>query len=362
MTSREEGEITETGGGNGEPAAADGGNGGPAATDGGGNGEPAATGGGNGGPAATDGGGNGGPAATGGGIGGLFAAGRRKILLWAGAATLIVVAVVVVVVVVLLVLVRGGSLPTGPLGLLPDDVSWVVVSDVELIMAGDATDDAADDFEDAWEDRLEDIGVFLDDLDTIVQAQGGDGSLTVVAGELDFEQIRDDLDDADYDDDSYQGYEIWEEGDLWIEAVALLEGRDELVIGSLDAVEGVLRSLDRSDGSLLQDDDNDIRRVLERVGPGWQVYAFEGCQGADVRGCEAAGGAASRGSESYLVEGSLAFLFRNERTADSEMDDLEDYLDDEFHRDVDIEEVRTDGVFVIVTTSVDEDDWRGLFP
>ena len=97
-------------------------------------------------------------------------------LLWAGAAALIaVVVVVVVVVVVLLVRGGGGSLPTGPLGLLPDDVSSVVVSDVELIMAGDAPDDAADDFEDVWEDRLEDIGVFLDDLDTIVQAQGRDG-------------------------------------------------------------------------------------------------------------------------------------------------------------------------------------------
>ena len=284
-------------------------------------------------------------------------------LLWAGAAALIaVVVVVVVVVVVLLVRGGGGSLPTGPLGLLPDDVSSVVVSDVELIMAGDAPDDAADDFEDVWEDRLEDIGVFLDDLDTIVQAQGRDGYLIVVAGKLDFERIMDDLDDADYDDDSYQGYEMWEEGDLWMEAVGLLEGRGELVIGTSDAVKGVLRSLDRSVGSLLQDDDNDIRRVLERAGLGWQVYAFEGCQGADVRGCEAAGGAASLGSESYLVEGSLVFLFRNERTAESEMDDLEDYLDDEFHRDVDIEEVRTDGVFVIVTTSVDEDDWRGLFP
>ncbi len=81
-----------------------------------------------------------------------------------------------------------------------------------------------------------------------------------------------------------------------------------------------------------------------------------------MRGCQAVGASVSEGSESYLVETTLAYLFRDERTAESELDDLEDYLDDAFSRDVDIEEVKTDGVFVIVTVSVDEDDWSGVFP
>ncbi len=295
------------------------------------------------------------------GDGGPTAAGRRKMLLWGGGGGVLLVAAVAVVVVVVLIM-RGGSLPGGPLGLVPDDASWVQVVDVERLLTGDAPGDSADDFEDEWEDRLDDIGVSLDDLKTLVQAQGDDGTVLVFGGDLDFEQIRDELDDARYDDDDYQGYEIWDDGDLWVEAAALLDGRGEVVIGSTDAVEDVLKALSRSSGSLLQDDDNDLRRVLERVGQGWLVFALEGCQGAGVRGCEAVGASVSEGSESYLVETTFAYLFRNERTAESELEDLEDYLDDELSRDVDIEEVKTDGEFVIVTVSVDEDDWSGVFP
>ena len=296
-----------------------------------------------------------------GGDGGPTVAGRRKIMLWGGGGGVLLIAATAVVVVFLII--RGGSLPGGPLGLVPDDVFWVRVVDVERLLDGDAPDDSADDFEDVWEDRLDAIGVSLDDLDTLVEAQGDDGTVLVFGGDLDFEQIRDELDDARYDDDDYQGYEVWDDGDLWVAAVALLDGRGEVVIArNTDAVEGVLKALSRSSGSLLQDDDNDLRRVLERAGQGWFVYAVEGCQSAPVRGCEAVGAAVSEGSESDLVETTLAYLFRNERTAESEMEDLEDYLDDKFSRDVDIEEVKTDGVFVIVTTSVDEDDWRSVFP
>ena len=297
----------------------------------------------------------------GGGDDGPTAAGRRKMLLWAGGGGVLLIAAVAVVVAVVLI-VRGGSLPGGPLGLVPDDASWLRVVDVERLLTGDAPDDSADDFEDEWEDRLDDIGVSLDDLDTLVQAQGDDGTVLVFGGDLDFEEIRDELDDARYDDDDYQGYVVWDDGNLWVEAAALLDGRGEVVIGSTDAVEGVLKALSRASGSLLQDDDNDLRRVLERVGQGWLVFALEGCQGAGVRGCEAVGAAVSEGSESYLVETTFAYLFRNERTAESELEDLEDYLDDELSRDVDIEEVKTDGEFVIVTVSVDEDDWSGVFP
>ena len=293
--------------------------------------------------------------------GGPTAAGRRKMLLWGGGVLLVAVAVVVVV--VLIVRGGGGSLPDGPLGLVPDDAWSVHVFDVEDLLSRDAPDYLADGFEDSWEDRLDDIGISIDDVDTLVQANGDDGFLAILDGEFDFEEIKDELDDADYDDDEYQGSEMWAEGQLWVSAAAILEGRGEVVLGSVDAVEGVLKSLNRGSGSLLQDDDNDVRRALEKPGQGWYVLASEGCSGADLRGCEALASAVSRGSESYLVKVTSAFLFRNERTAESEMRDLEDYLDDELPRYVDIEDVSTDGMFVIVITTVDEDDLdSGVLP
>ena len=67
--------------------------------------------------------------------------------------------------------------------------------------------------------------------------------------------------------------------------------------------------------------------------------------------------AVSRGDEAFAVEVKLTFMFRNERTAESEMDNLEDYLEDDLPRAVDIEDVASHGVFVVVTASVDEDDY-----
>ncbi len=158
---------------------------------------------------------------------------------------------------------------------------------MENLLSRDAPDGLADGLEDSWEDRLDDIGVSIDDVDTLVQATGDDGSLVILAGEFDFEQIKDELDDADYDDDEDQGSEMWTKGQLWVSAVAILEGRGEVVLGSVEAVEGVLKSLNRGSGSLLRDDDNDVRMALEKPGQGWYVVASEGCSGADVRGCEA---------------------------------------------------------------------------
>ena len=300
--------------------------------------------------------------ASAGGRGAASAVRRRRTLLWAAAGGLL--AAVVVVVVVALLLVGGGgggSLPAGPLGLVSDDASWVFLTDVKVAL-DEGPDDFVDGFEDTWEDRLDDIEISLDAVDTLVNAGGADWNVTVFDGEFDFERIRDELDDARYDDDEYRGYEIWSDGQLWVEAVALLDDRREVVIGSTDDVEGVLKALSGSSGSLLQDDDNNLQRALERAGQSWVVAAWEECRGADVRRCRAVGAAMSRGSERYLVETTLAYLFRDERSAESEMDDLEDYLDDVFPRDVDIEEVKLDGAFVIVTTSVDEDEWVSLFP
>lgn len=256
-----------------------------------------------------------------------------------------------------------GGLPDGPLGLVSDDATNVRVTNVERILRGDAPDDLADDVEDGWEDNLEEIGVSIDDLTSIVTAYGQDGRLIVLDGDIDFEQVRDDLDDNDYDDDEYKGYEMWEEGRVgFVDSAALLEERGQIVIGRVEAVRSVLKALNRGTGSLLEDDENDVLKALKMAGDGWSVTAGETTCGhfSEIRGCRAVGRAMSRGDEPYSVEITLAYLFRNERTAESQMDDMEDEIDDDLPREMDIEEVRVDGEFVIVTVVIDEDDWDQL--
>ena len=267
---------------------------------------------------------------------------------------------------------EGGALSTGSLGLVPDDFYGVTVVNVEQILRGDVPRQLEDQLEDQWEDELEQIGVSIDDLTTLVIAYGEDGRLIVLEGEIDFEDVRDELDDADYDDDRYQGFEVWEEGRQFVEMdvvlvemAALLEERGEergqMVIGNAEAVEDALKTLNRGSGSLLDDAASDLGRVLGVAGEGWVVFGREGCDVYEVRGCLASGTAFHRGDADYLVELTAAFLFRNERTAESEMEDLEDEIDDGLSRDFDIEEVRLEGEFVIMTISVDEDDWDTPF-
>ena len=251
----------------------------------------------------------------------------------------------------------GGGPSDDPLGLVPDNSPSVAVFDVEQILQGNAPDGLTDTIEDTWEDDLDDIGVDIDDVSTVVVARGSDGTMVVLDGKFDFEQVRDELDDADYDDSEYRGYEMWEGGNLFVRSAALLEGSGQIVLGRVSAVQNALKALSGS-GSLLDDDQNSVLRALRKAGNGWQVEAWEEeCSDWGVRGCEAIGRAISRGDDQYSVEFNYAVLLRNERTDESEMGDLEDAFEDGLPRQMDIQDVRADGEFVIVTIAVDEDDF-----
>ena len=259
---------------------------------------------------------------------------------------------------------EGTSDRDGALGLVPDDASHVNVHDVQLILS-EAPDGLKDPFEDDLEDSLDrDYGISIEDVETLVNAWLDGERLDVLAGNFDFERIRDELDDNDYDDDQYAGHEIWEKENEFanVHSVALLEIGRQVLIGSDDTVRNVLKVLNRGSGFLLDNADNDVVRALNKAGLGWETVGREDCRIPEVRGCQALGISKGWGEEDDLVEVTYAYLFRNERTAESEMDDIEDFLDDELQRRMDIEDVRVDGEFVVVTITFDEDDWPSWLP
>ena len=251
---------------------------------------------------------------------------------------------------------RGSSELPGILALIPADSESVVVYDLEQISRDEAPRALRDEVEDLSGYGLEEMGVLTDELTTLVVASGGDWHLLVVEGDVDFVHVRDQLEDGDYDDDQYRGSELWE-GAAWRhESVALLEDQGRMVIGDVEAVKSVLRMLDSGSGSLLDDADSDLGRALKRAGEGWISSAQEECLGYEIRGCRAAGVSLRRGDSDYLVEITIAALFRNERTAESELDELENQLEEDSSFEFDIDDVQLDGDFVIVTASADEED------
>ena len=253
-----------------------------------------------------------------------------------------------------------GELP-GLLALVPADAEQVMVVDYPRMRRA-APQAARDDLEDVSDFGLDGFGVRAAELTTLAVATGDDWELLAVEGDIDFAHVRDRLDDRDYDDDEYRGVELWEGAVRHYEAVALLEGSRRMVLGGGEDVRSVLRMLDRGSESLLDDADGDLGRALGRAGEGWLSLAGAPCpsSGYDVRGCRAAGVSIRRGDEEYQVAQTIAVLFRDGRTAESEMGDLERQIEEDGSFEYEIDDVRLDGDFVIVTASADEDDLGGF--
>lgn len=160
----------------------------------------------------------------------------------------------------------GRSELQGILTLVPADSESVSVYDFEEMRR----EEPPRTFRDAYEDLLggtglEELGVVIDELAQLVFASGDDWYLVLAGGDIDFVYVRDQLEDHDYDEDQYRGFELWE-GAAWRgEAVAFLEDRGQVVTGDAEAVRSVLRMLDRGSDSLVDDPDSELGRALKKV-------------------------------------------------------------------------------------------------
>lgn len=226
--------------------------------------------------------------------------GINRTWLYAGGGGL---AAVVVVVIILVVALSGGgpAVPGDPMGLVLDDASAVWQIDVRGINDGDAPRRVEQFVEDWLEPRIDEVDISVGDVETAIYVRNSDGysSMLVIQGSSDFEDIRDELDDLDYDDDEYRGYEFWEGGRSgYFSDVALLGDQQYVLLGFGDdpeAVQDVLKALDRDQGLLADDPDSGINKAMSKVGDGWLVVASNHCDGNDIRGCEAGGVAYSGG-------------------------------------------------------------------
>ena len=253
------------------------------------------------------------------------------------------------------------SSTSGVLGLVPDSVGTVRVMDVGEILQGNAPE-MADGMVRDFEDELDGAGISIYDVSVLAFVEeDGDGYAMLLGGEFDFDDIRDALDDAGYDDDDYREYELWEgRGVGGGYDVALLEDDGYVIMGMASgAVQDVLKSLGR-DSLLLKADDNPLKRVLDRAGRGWLIEARSPCRW-NVRGCDAMA-IASDTSEDYSVELTIALLFQSDRSAKSAERRIGDILEaaEDGISSLDYEEVIADGEFIVVKSSVDEDDIGSL--
>ena len=248
------------------------------------------------------------------------------------------------------------DVPRRAVGLLPTGASEFSVVDVEQVLDGEAPPDYRDQLEDQWSDALLDIGVKFEDVSTMVVGTVDGDDLIILKGDFDFEYVRDALSDSDFQESDYRDFELWEDDRTG--TAALIEGDEYVLFGDAEGapVRDVLRGLSRGSRLLGYEDDSETNELLDRVGSGWyvRVGGEDDCGGVVPRYCEAVAWSADsgRGSE---VDVTWAFLFRDERSADSAVGIIEEVL--YYVRDVVLVDIEADDRYVVATGVMDEDDW-----
>lgn len=283
----------------------------------------------------------------------------KWLLIGGGGAGAALLAVIAVVALFLTGVISGGNpQPTSVLDLVPDDANWVLRMNLKRIFGNDWY---ADLFEGAadFSDIAGDLGINNNDLSEMVIAAWSGGSVIVMKGNFDRNYIRGELEDNDSEENTYRGYEVWENPDG--NTTALLE--EYLIMSdSSTAVENVLKNLYNGSGSLERaDSDNEMKQILDKLGSGYTVIGYTGAA-CRVERCEGYGVVVTEVDEA-AAEGTMeiALLFRNERAAEraaADYDEVADFL--EVADDIDIEDTEAQGKFVVgvTTRDIEEDDDR----
>ncbi len=258
-----------------------------------------------------------------------------------------VVLLIVIVVVILLVsgvLGGGNPQPGSMLDLVPDDATSIIRFDVQRTLDSDL---AAEEFElDDSPEFLDDLGMDIEDLDEMLFVDLDGNGFVVMKGSYDVELATEELEDNDFEDDVYRGYDIWIGQDGG--AIALLDGYILLSWFSPDAVEGVLKILYNESGSLARaEEDNEMKLLLDKLGDGFAVIASTGSS-CRVDRCEGWGiVAVDVDEDAEEATSKVVLLFRNERAAENaarDYDEVADFLEGE---DIEIDDTEADGRFVV---------------
>ena len=240
----------------------------------------------------------------------------------------------------------GPPSPGSTLHLVPANAEGVSVINVAEIKA-------SPDLEESMEiDLSEELvaGLTWEDFDEFTTVEWEGNSVWVLKGSFEFDDVRDELEELGLEESSYRGYELWER-------FALLQEDGYLVYSSSpDPVEEVLRNLYRGEGHLAGAEDNDLKRILEKLPEGFIKGASvrEGlCPVKRCQGSGFSGTGVDLDREEATFE--IAILFSSERSAEDaadEYDAIADFLKREW--DSDLENAESDGEFVIGTATTKE--------
>ena len=176
--------------------------------------------------------------------------------------------------------------------------------------------------------------------------------LNILEGNFEFADLRADLEDLGYEENSYREYEVWEDRSGRNYYALVGEGQYVLYSESEDAVKAGLNSLYR-EVSLANAEDSDLKRVMDKVGNAPQVWFFneDRCGIGRCRGYGVAFGGYDATAQE--IPASFVLLFSSpqaaERAAD-EYDEVAAFVEEGIRfagGAIDIADIASDGEFVV---------------
>lgn len=218
-----------------------------------------------------------------------------------------------------------------------------------------------DDLYDAWKEsvdsRLDSHGIDHNDVSIYAFGTGSGKRFTLLTGNFDIKEVRDELDDRHFDKDEYRGVEVWKKETGWgyeqDSDVALMG--DLIVLGNEEGVESCIKVMKAGNASWLSK--ADVNDVANRL-PGGLYVDLQKADLASlfIKGLEVTGISAKKQDSDTLKIAGVA-KFEDQDDAEDAEEAIEDLMDMQFKR-VDISQ---DGLFLKAEAELDIDDAESLF-
>ena len=230
------------------------------------------------------------------------------------------------------------------------DTTEFIFIDVKALRGDDDLAGLLQDLEDSLEGLLEVIGTDLDNINGLASAE----DVSLFDGGFDFDDIRDELNSQGFDEDEYEGVEVWESPyGGW---VALVENL--IIMGHQDGVKDCVDVVGGTEGSL--GDTRDAEDIMDRLPSGISAGFYIGdtiaVVDSEYQYLEASGWSFTKIDEDTLGM-TTVLRFDNEDAAEDAIAEVEEDFEEKEFKHLDFDQ---DEEFVKLTAEIDIDDFRQL--
>lgn len=241
---------------------------------------------------------------------------------------------------------------------IPQDATMFAWIDMRALRGDDDLKDMYADMEDSLEYLPDMAGIELEDVNRVGTTNIGFDGVVLLDGRFNLNEVRNKLEDLNYDQGDYKDVEVWETQSYYDTIWLALMG-NLIIMGTSEAVSDCITLIREGGKSFV--DNRDVKDLIDRL-PGGIVMAlgigdaFADLIDEDYEGLEA--GAMSYGKKDEDTLKMTAVLkFEDADAANAAIDEIKDDLEDEGYKQVDVDQ---DGEFMTVTAEIDIDDFLAL--